>query len=154
MQVLLRRRQREIAIWKTLGYRQGDLRLIFTIEAALLGLTGSLLGAALGVLISTGLLELFRRTSNLLYEWRFSPAPPLAGILVGTLTTVIFAYWAIVISSQARPMALLRNEPVDVESLPGCQSAGLGLLLAVPFAALSSLVMGSVLAVSACLFAS
>jgi putative ABC transport system permease protein len=146
MQVLLRRRQREIAIWKTIGYRESDLRLIFGLEAGLLGLTGSLLGAGLGVLISTGLLELFRRTSTLLYAWTFSPTPPLMGVLVGTLTTVIFASWAIVISSQARPMALLRNEPVDIPLLSGCQSIGLGLLLAVPFIALTSLVMQSVLA--------
>ncbi len=146
MQVLLRRRQREIAIWKTLGYRSGNLRLIFSLEAGLLGLSGSLLGAGLGVLISTGLLELFRRTSSLLYQWTFSLTPPLIGVLVGTMTTIIFAYWAIVISSQARPMALLRNERVDVQGLPRCQSVLLGLLLAAPFTALTSLVMGSLLA--------
>jgi putative ABC transport system permease protein len=146
MQVLLRRRQREIAILKTLGYREDDLRLIFALEAALLGLAGSLLGAGLGVFISTGLLEVFLRTSTLLYQWTFSPTPPLMGILAGTLTTVIFASWAIVISSQARPMALLRNEPIDVRRFAGCQSVVLALLLAGCFAALTSLVMGSVLA--------
>jgi putative ABC transport system permease protein len=146
MQVLLRRRQHEIAILKTLGYRLGDLRLIFALEAALLGLAGSLLGAGLGVLISSGLLELFLRTSSLLYQWTFSSTPPMLGILIGMLTTVIFASWAIVISSQARPMALLRNEPVDVQSLPGCQSVLLGLLLAAPFTGLASLVMGSLAA--------
>lgn len=146
MQVLLRRRQREIAIWKTLGYREGHLRLIFSLEAGLLGLAGSVLGAGLGVLISGQVLELLRRTSTVLYEWTFSPAPPLLGILVGTLTTVIFAYWAIVVTSQARPMALLRNEPIDVRRLPRLQSVALGLLLAAPFIALISLVMESVVA--------
>ncbi len=152
MQVLLRRRQREIAIWKTLGYRAGHLRLIFALEAGLLGLLGSLLGAGLGVLISIGLIAVFRRTSSLLYEWTFSPFPPLLGILAGTLTTVIFAAWAIAITSQARPMALLRNEPVAVSvrsgsgSSAGCQSVLLGLVLAAPFTVLASLVMESVFA--------
>jgi putative ABC transport system permease protein len=146
MQVLLRRRQREIAIWKTLGYREGDLRTLFTLEAGLLGLTGSLLGAGLGVLISVQLQELFRRSSNLLYSWTFSPAPPLMGILVGTLTTVIFAMWAIVISSQAQPMALLRTQAVDLRRLPRWQSAAYIALLAIPFIALTGLVMGSFLA--------
>jgi predicted lysophospholipase L1 biosynthesis ABC-type transport system permease subunit len=41
-------------------------------------------------------------------------------------------------------MALLRNEPIDVRRLPWGQSAGLALLLAAPFTALTSLVMGSV----------
>jgi putative ABC transport system permease protein len=143
MQVLLRRRQHEIAVWKTLGYRESDLHLIFSFEAGLLGLVGSLLGAGLGILISGQVFELLMRTSSVLYEWKFSSTPPLMGVLVGTLTTVIFAFWAIVISSQARPMALLRNEQVDVRGLPGWQAAGLGLLLAAMFAVLTSLVMKS-----------
>ncbi len=145
MQVLMRRRQHEIAIWKTLGYREGHLRLIFSLEAGLLGLAGSLIGAVLGVLVSTGLLKVFRGTSTMLYQWTFSLTPPLMGVLVGTLTTVIFASWAIVISSQARPMTLLRNEPINVQRSTGCQSIGLALLLAIPFTILTSLVMKSVL---------
>lgn len=146
MQVLLRRRQREIAIWKTLGYRTSDLRLIFSLEAGILGLAGSLLGAGLGVLISTGLLELFRNTSTMLYQWTFSFRPPLIGVLVGTLSTVIFAFWAIVVSSQASPLALLRNEPVKVRGgQAGYSSVVLALVLAVLFTALTSMVMGSVL---------
>ena len=145
MQVLLRRRRREIAIWKTLGYRESHLRLIFALEAGLLGLAGSLLGAGLGVLISGQVLELLRRTSTALYEWTFTPAPPLLGVLVGTLSTVIFAYGAIVASSQARPMALLRNEPIDVRRLPRLQSLGLALGLAILFTLLTSLVMESLL---------
>ncbi|NMB89242.1 MAG: FtsX-like permease family protein, partial [Chloroflexi bacterium] len=147
MQVLLRRRQYEMAILKTLGYRQRDLRLIFTLEAGLLGLSGSLLGAGLGIWVSRQVFELVQRISSVLYQWSFSPLPPLMGVLVGTLTTLVFASWAILLSGQARPAALLRNEPVDVRRLPGCLTAGagLGLLLAVPFTALSSLVMGSAL---------
>jgi putative ABC transport system permease protein len=146
MQVLLRRRQREMAVWKTLGYQAGHLRLVFTLEAGLLGLAGSLLGAALGVFASTGLLEAFRRVSSLLYQWTFSPIPPLVGILVGTATTVIFALWAIALSGQASPMALLREEPVDARRAAGCQPLGLAPLLALPFTALAALVMESALA--------
>jgi putative ABC transport system permease protein len=145
MQVLLQRRQKDVAILKTLGYSVADLHLVFTLEASLLGLAGSLLGAGLGVLCSSGLLELFRRTSSLLYQWTFSPTPPLIGLLVGILTTVIFAYWAIATSGQARPMALLRNEPVEVRHLTGWQTGLLGLLLSIPFTALTCLVMGSAL---------
>ena len=146
MQVLLRRRQRETAIWKTLGYRAGDLHLIFSLEAGLLGLAGSLLGAGLGALISSRVLELLWSTSSVLYQLTFSRTPPLIGVLAGTLTTVIFATWAILISGQARPVALLRNGRLEVRPLTGCLSAGLGLLLAVPFTALTSLVMGSLAA--------
>src|SRR5256885_4886997 len=49
MQVLLRRRQVEIAMLKTTGYRRGDLYVLFGLEAALLGLIGGLLGTGLGL---------------------------------------------------------------------------------------------------------
>src|SRR5512142_1961949 len=52
MQVLLRRRRREVAVLKALGYTQGQLQVMFAIEAALLGLLGSALGAGLGVAVS------------------------------------------------------------------------------------------------------
>ena len=143
MQALLRRRRHEIAIWKTLGYCEGDLRLIFSIEAGLLGLAGSLAGALLGVLASTGLLELFWRTSSLLYGLTFSPAPPLLGLLAGVVTTQIFARWAILTTGQTRPAALLRGEEVEVQYLSGCQSVLLGLLLAALFTVLAGWVMES-----------
>ncbi|RPI21219.1 MAG: FtsX-like permease family protein, partial [Chloroflexota bacterium] len=113
MQVLLRRRQREVAIWKTLGYREYELQALFAIEAALLGTVGSLLGVGSGLAVSFGLVRLFSRSTNLLVSWSFSPYPLVMGGLVGVLTTVIFALWAILITGGAHPMSLLRNEPVQ-----------------------------------------
>jgi predicted lysophospholipase L1 biosynthesis ABC-type transport system permease subunit len=91
------------------------------------------------------LAELFSRTTNLLIGWSISPLPVLIGVLVGIMTTVIFALWAIVSASRARPMALLRNEPVEASALPRTKSLLLLVLLALPFTALTSLVMGSLL---------
>jgi putative ABC transport system permease protein len=145
MQVLLKRRQREVAIWKSLGYQETQLVVLFALEALLLGLVGSLAGAGLGVLVSSELVELFRRTSNLLFTWAFSPLPMLTSIMVGTLTTIVFAMWAIISASQAKPMALLRNEAVDVKHIPWLKAAALVVCLAVPLTALTTLVMGSLL---------
>ncbi len=145
MQVLLRRRQREVAIWKAMGYTELQLQGLFVIEAALLGGLGSLLGAGLGYAISYNLLVLFSRTGNLLVSYHFSPFVILSSVLVGILTTVIFALWAIVAISQAQPAALLRDEPVKAGKIPRLKSIGLALLLAVPFTAVTSLVMGSLL---------
>src|SRR5262249_42670170 len=52
MQVLLRRRQIEIAMLKTAGYRLWELYLLFGVEAGLLGLIGGIVGAATGVGVS------------------------------------------------------------------------------------------------------
>ncbi len=144
MQVLLRRRRREIAIWKTLGYRSLDLGLIFTIEAALLGLVGSLLGTALGLLVSGAVLDFVHNSSSTLYAWAFSPTPLWMGLTVGTLMTMLFSVWAIVDASRAQPMELWRNETLRAGQRIGCASIGLGALLAVTFAALAGVIMESV----------
>ncbi|TLN15338.1 FtsX-like permease family protein, partial [bacterium] len=143
MQVLMRRRQREVAVWKSLGYRSGDLLAMFSIEAGVLGLSGSLLGAGLGIAVSYGLVDLFSRTSTLLIRWQLSPQPVLLAVLVGVATTVVFALWAIVSTSQVRPVSLLRGERVTAAQLPRWQSVLLFVALAVPFTLLVSLIMGS-----------
>src|SRR5256886_3957667 len=52
MQVLLSRRRIEIAMLKTTGYRRFDLYLLFGLEAALLGLIGGVVGAAIAIGLS------------------------------------------------------------------------------------------------------
>ncbi len=143
MQVLLRRRRHEIAIWKTLGYRATDLALIFTLEAALLGVAGSVLGTGLGLLVSGAVLDFVHNSSSTLYAWAFSPAPLLMGLTIGTLMTVLFAAWAIVDASCAQPMELWRNDVVPAGRRLGCTSIGLAALLAVIFAALAGVIMES-----------
>ena len=74
MQVLLRRRRKEVAVWKTLGYKVRQIQAMFVTEAAILGLIGSLAGAGLGLLLSLGMVGLFSRTTTVLIRWIFSPA--------------------------------------------------------------------------------
>jgi putative ABC transport system permease protein len=143
MQVLLQRRRREVAVFKTLGYRQGQLQWMFAMEAALLGIIGSVFGAALGTGISYILVDLFSRITTLLIAWAFSPIPVLSGVLVGIITTVSFAMFAIVTTSRVPPLALLRNEALNGSRLPWFQTIGLILLCCLPFAAGATLVMGS-----------
>ena len=145
MQVLLRRRRVEVAVWKTLGYTAGELQGLFALEAGLLGAAGSQAGAALGVMISQGLVNLFRATGNLLFVWTLAPLPVILAALAGTATAVIFALWSIVTASRVQPLALLRREALEARRLPWAQAAGLGLALGLPFLALTGLVMGSLL---------
>lgn len=145
MQVLLHRRRREVAIWKTLGYRENHIQGLFAVEAALLGGVGSLVGATIGVGLSYTLTDLFSRTSTMLIRWSFSPEPVITGVVVGTLTTVLFSMVAIVAASRVQPVALLRNEPVPATRLGCLQNVLLVALVGLPFAGLTSLVMESVL---------
>ncbi len=143
MQVLMRRRRREIAIWKSMGYRGGDLLALFAIEAGLLGLAGSLLGALLGIALSAGLVDLFSRTSTLLVSWSLDYRTAAVSAAVGVVTTLVFALWAIARNSRVSPLALLRDEPQTTGGLPWFAAAGLLLALSLPFLAAVSLVMGS-----------
>jgi putative ABC transport system permease protein len=145
MQVLLRRRRREVAIWKTIGYSGLQLQQMFTVEAAILGLAGSILGAGLGILLSYELVDLLSRTTTILIHWVFSLPQVLFAVLVGVVMTIIFALWAIISTSRVRPLVLLRNELIKASQLPIMQGIGLGLILLVPFTAVTSLIMGSIL---------
>ncbi len=145
MQVLLRRRRKEVAVWKTIGYSARQIQSMFVIEAALLGLAGSLVGAALGVLLSFGMVGLFSRITTVLVTWIFSPVEVIGGLVIGTITTIIFAAWAIVSTSRVRPLALLRNEELETSQIPFGQGLFLGLALVIPFIGIAVWVLKSFL---------
>lgn len=144
MQVLLQRRRKEVAVFKTLGYRTNQLYVLFALEAAILGLVGSLLGAGLGALISDGLVNLFTRLTPVLISNTLELLPLLVSVLVGVAITVLFALWAIVRASRVQPMALLRNETVDLNQMPRGKAFLLAATLGALLAGVTSLILGSV----------
>lgn len=143
MQVLMRRRRREVAIWKTLGYSSSRIQSMFVTEVGFLGFFGSILGAILGVLLSLGIVGLFSRITTVLVVWQFSPQEAISGVIVGTMTTIIFALWSIVSTSRVTPQSLLRNEEPGISQIPAGQAFLLGLLLVVPFVAIAVWVLKS-----------
>jgi putative ABC transport system permease protein len=145
MQVLLRRRRKEVAVWKTIGYSAKQIQSMFVTEASVLGLTGSLVGAGLGVLLSYAMVGLFSRITTVLVKWTFSPTEAVSGVVIGTMTTIIFAMWAIISTSRIRPLALLRNEEMETSQIPVVQGILLGLLLVIPFIAIAVWVLKSFL---------
>src|SRR5204862_1472302 len=90
MQVLLARRQTEIAMLKTAGYVRRDLYVLFGLEAALLGLVGGVLGAAAGVGIAAGIRSLFERAFGLTLTFQFDAGIIAGGIAVGLATALTF----------------------------------------------------------------
>jgi putative ABC transport system permease protein len=145
MQVLLARRTREIAIFKTLGYSQRDMLALFMLEAGVLGVTGSALGVVAGVLISRWLVVLLSRTTTFMLDWAVHPPTLVLGLLVGIVTTLIFAMLAIVRASNVRPLSLLRNETVAPDVSSRLKTVGLWVVLAIPFTLVTTVIMESVL---------
>ncbi|MAU09150.1 MAG: hypothetical protein CL607_04960 [Anaerolineaceae bacterium] len=145
MQVLLTQRKQEVGILKTLGYSQRDMIFIFVLEAGLLGVVGSILGALLSMVVANGIMQIFSNSSSLLMQWNPDPLLMGGGILIGIVTTVIFAMYAIVSVSSARPTVIFRRESKQGRSWRGIFTAlGFYVLLAIPFSVVTSLFLGSV----------
>jgi putative ABC transport system permease protein len=143
MQVLLGRRRREIGILKSLGYGSGDILMIFVFETAMIGLVGSLLGAAAGIGLSAVLVGIASRVVTLFINWHLQPWLASGAVVTGVVTAVLFAAQAILQASEVRPADVFRQLPVTGEKR--IHSLGVLALMAVPFAAIASLILGSVL---------
>src|SRR5579883_796943 len=109
MQVLLRRRQTEIAMLKTAGYHRRDLYLLFGVEAGILGLVGGAVGAAAGTSVSFLVRGLVENALMFPVPTSIDPITVLSGLAVGFCTALIFGLLPIVQTSQIRPIAVLRG---------------------------------------------
>ncbi|MFZ3070175.1 MAG: FtsX-like permease family protein [Anaerolineaceae bacterium] len=143
MQVLISRRQNEIAIWKMLGYENREVSTLFAVEAGLIGLAGSIPGAIIGTLLSKSLTVVFSKTSTVLVNWHLNPTISISAILIGVLTTVIFALWAILKAQDVTPITLLRREPSVTSTGQVLKTIGLFMLLTIPFLLITTYIMGS-----------
>jgi ABC-type antimicrobial peptide transport system permease subunit len=141
VQVLLRRRQVEIAMLKTTGYQRRDLYMLFGLEAALLGLTGGLLGTGLGLGASYLVRLVVGRAFMLQLPILLDPLTIASGLLIGVTTALIFGLLPIVQASSIRPLSVLR----ELEGLrPGARLIHILLLtlLSVLFIFLATTVLG------------
>jgi putative ABC transport system permease protein len=111
MQVLLRRRLLEIAMLKTMGYRQRDLLRMFGVEAGVLGVTGGIIGAVAGIGVSLLVKTLVARAFTLELPTVIDPFTVLSGVVVGIAATLIFGLLPIVQNSAVRPIMVLREMP-------------------------------------------
>ncbi len=150
MQVLLRRRRIEIAMLKTVGYRQVDLYGLFGLEAALLGLVGGVVGALAGVGVSFLVKGIVERAFVLHLPTLIDPVTAMAGVAIGLFTALIFGLMPIVQSSQVRPQAVLRELPEGTSARTVALTIGLAALLSVLFFVLAwSILQNLLLAIGA-----
>jgi len=137
MQVLLRRRQTEIAMLKTTGYRQRDLFALFGLEAALLGLLGGAVGAGAGIGAGLGVRALAIKLFAISLPSEIDPLTVASGLLIGFVTALIFGLMPIVQASQIRPLAVLRELPEGSRVGSRLLTLALSLVLAGLFFALA-----------------
>ncbi len=109
MQVLLRRRQIEIAMLKTSGYRQVDLYALFGLEAALLGIIGGVVGSLVGLGTSLLIRSVVENAFFIHLPVVIDTFTLLTGLLIGLATALIFGLLPIVQASQIRPLSVIRE---------------------------------------------
>jgi predicted lysophospholipase L1 biosynthesis ABC-type transport system permease subunit len=142
MQVLLRRRQLEIAMLKTAGYRRGNLYVMFGLEAGILGVLGGALGAAFGIGVSFLVKGLVERAFFITLPTAIDPFTVASGVVIGFFTALIFGLMPIVQASEVRPLAVLRGLAEGSRTGSVLLTIGLSALLVALYFTLSLIVLG------------
>jgi putative ABC transport system permease protein len=100
-------RRRELGLLRYLGASSGQIRRTILLEAGFLGMLGSLLGLALGVVLSLLLVFVVNKQS---FGWTIQFDPPL-GLLAGALSLV----WCVTVLAGLYPARVAaRLDPIDV----------------------------------------
>ncbi|MGY1693625.1 FtsX-like permease family protein [Geodermatophilus sp. SYSU D00814] len=140
--VLLAQRTRELALLRCVGATARQVRRGVLVEAALTGLAASLVGVGAGIGLAGAVSALAGGVE--------SPVPlsglsvpltaVLAGLAVGTLTTLLAAVAPARAATRVAPLAAMRPlDPAPLRTRPGLARLVLGLLLLLPGAAVLAL---------------
>jgi putative ABC transport system permease protein len=142
--VLLAQRTRELALLRCVGATARQVRRSVLGEALVTGLVSSGLGVAAGVGLAALISTLVGNNSAIPLSGIAVPLyTVVAGVLVGTVVTVLAALAPARAATRVAPLAALRPvDPAPLRSRPGVLRLVLGLLMAVPGTAL--LVFGAV----------
>lgn len=108
MLVVVSRRTLEIAVLKTLGLKAYRVTALFLVEALLLGLIGSLVGLALGLVLSYLIRDVGETAFTITLEWRLYPEALWSGLFLGIVMTGLFGFLPTLIAGQVRPAVVLR----------------------------------------------
>jgi putative ABC transport system permease protein len=109
-----------IAVLKCLGAAWRTVFAIYLLQTALLGLGGSLAGAAAGSGLQRVLAPLLARLLPFPMEFMLSPRAVLNGLAVGLGVTLLFSLWPLLEIRRIPPALILRSqvEPVFAGSRP------------------------------------
>lgn len=129
MLVMVRRRTEEIAALKTFGLKGRQIALLFLTEGLLLGLVGSVIGCAVGVLMGGAVNQYGATLLQQDLPWRVYPQALAYGMALGLVTTAVFGVAPILTALQVRPAIILRPNETHIPRLGVLQSLALMLFV-------------------------
>lgn len=139
MSISVVQRRREIGTLRALGATRRRIRLLFALEAGVLGLIGSLLGLPLGLVVGRLAIGSVSQSVSALYtrvntgDVQLGPTELMVGFGMGVLGSVFAALRPAWLASSVQPVEALRKDAaigagaLDVKAWPTW--VGLGLLL-------------------------
>ncbi len=112
-----------IAVLKAVGAESRTILLVYLTQTLLLGLLGSLAGAALGAGLQIFLPPLMKTWLPIELEFRFALLPFVRGVAMGLLTTILFALWPLLDVRHVRPNLIFRRDVTEEPSGSAGRSA-------------------------------
>jgi lipoprotein-releasing system permease protein len=113
LMMMIYEKMTDIAVLKSVGYKNRDIRNIFMVEAVVIGLAGGILGLCLGFVVSyfvskievrlAGLVTLDHLTIN------FDPNFYAAGFIFAIVTTALAGYFPALKASKVDPVDIIRG---------------------------------------------
>jgi len=142
MQSMLAWRRLEIAMLKTMGFRQGTLYALFGGEALALGLLGGVLGTVLGAAASKIITDALAKAMAINVQFQLDGSTLAGGIALGVVATLVFATLPIVRAAQFRPLEILRESSGTPSVRGWFGTLALLALILVLFAVLAAVTIG------------
>ncbi|WP_129841714.1 ABC transporter permease [Streptomyces sp. RFCAC02] len=129
--MLVAQRTRELGLLRAVGASRRQVNRSVLVEALLLGVAGSVVGVGAGIGLAAGLLKLMSAAGVEvdLARLTVSPATPVAGLVVGVVTTVVSAWLPARRGGRVSPMAALREAGLPGDARTGRVRAVLGVVL-------------------------
>ncbi|MGL4743372.1 MAG: ABC transporter permease [Dermatophilaceae bacterium] len=116
--ILVAQRSRELALLRAIGASRQQVSASVLFEAGVIGLVGSLVGAALGVVLALGIKAVFGRVGLDLSasDLVFRPRTAAVALAVGLLVTLAAAYLPARRAGRVAPVAAMRDDVALAES--------------------------------------
>ncbi len=144
VRAFLKEKLETIAVLKALGAESGTILQVYVTQTLLLGLVGSLAGAALGAALQIALPPLMQTWLTMDLEFHLAWLPFMRGVAMGLLTTALFSLWPLLEVRHVRPNLIFRREVSEEPAgSPGRTAWIAGALLALALAGLALWQAGS-----------